>query len=519
MTQGSWRIEDVTEAELAKLAAWTSLILKKGDTVHLNGDLGAGKTTFARALIRHLSENSIDEIPSPTFALLQHYETARVDIYHFDLYRLSDPDEAFEIGLDDAAINGVSLIEWPERLENHVGPDYLDIRLEEAQASEERHVTLTGHGMWRERIARLQQLVGFVEKSDWSAAYPLYMQGDASARGYARLTGLDRPAILMNAPDQPDGPPIRDGKPYSQIAHLAEDVRAFVGVANAMREAGFHAPEIYAHDLCDGFLILEDMGTRVFGSEISAGRPIIDLYQLAVDLLIEMRKHHVPPALKLPGGRSYHVPEFDQGAFLIEAELLIDWYWPALKPGAISDRQRHEYQTLYADLFARIASFDQGWFLRDFHSPNLIWLPKPDEGSAINHVGIIDFQDALRGPRSYDLVSLLQDARLDVPMSIEAELHAHYCKSALSQDPAFNEDQFRLSYAILGAQRNTKIIGIFARLAMRDGKTDYIKHMPRIWQYLERNLAHPELAPLKNWFDEHFPQSLRGSAIAQKIAK
>ena len=155
MTQGSWHIEDVTEAELAKLAAWTSLILKKGDTVHLNGDLGAGKTTFARALIRHLSENSIDEIPSPTFALLQHYETARVDIYHFDLYRLSDPDEAFEIGLDDAAINGVSLIEWPERLENHVGPDYLDIRLEEAQASEERHVTLTGHGMWRERIAGL----------------------------------------------------------------------------------------------------------------------------------------------------------------------------------------------------------------------------------------------------------------------------------------------------------------------------------------------------------------------------
>ena len=517
MKHGSWRIEDVTEAELAKLAAWTSLILKKGDTLHLGGDLGAGKTTFARALIRHLSENSIDEIPSPTFALLQHYETARIDIYHFDLYRLSDPDEAFEIGLDDAAINGVSLIEWPERLENHIGPDYLDIRLDEAQASEERHVTLTGHGTWKERIARLQQLVGFVEKSDWSAAQPLYMQGDASARGYARLTGLDRPAILMNAPDQPDGPPVRDGKPYSQIAHLAEDVRAFVAVANAMRAAGFHAPEIYAHDLRGGFLILEDMGSQVFGSEISAGRPIIELYQPAVDVLGEMRNLQVPPTLPLPGGETYQVPDFDQGAFLIEAELLIDWYWPGLKPGAITDRQRHEFQALYRDLFARIANCDQGWILRDFHSPNLIWLDKADEEPAINHVGIIDFQDALRGPRSYDLVSLLQDARLDVPLSIEAELLSHYCRSANAHDPAFNEDQFRLSYAILGAQRNTKIIGIFARLSMRDGKTDYIKHMPRIWQYLERNLAHPELASLKNWFDEHFPQSLRGSAIAHRL--
>ena len=148
--------------------------------------------------------------------------------------------------------------------------------------------------------------------------------------------------------------------------------------------------------------------------------------------------------------------------------------------------------------------------LRDYHSPNLIALA---ERAAPRDTGIIDFQDALIGPEAYDLVSLLQDARLDVPATIESELLESYIAAAAAQEPAFDEALFRYTYAALGAQRNTKILGIFARLAKRDGKRQYLAHIPRIWGYLARDLAHPELHPLRAWYDTHLPPSIRGRAL------
>ena len=144
--------------------------------------------------------------------------------------------------------------------------------------------------------------------------------------------------------------------------------------------------------------------------------------------------------------------------------------------------------------------------LRDYHSPNLILL---DDRSGAGRVGIIDFQDALQGPLAFDLVSLLQDARLDVPADIETELLQRYCSKASTGNEVFDEARFRRTYALLGAQRNTKILGIFTRLARRDNKTRYLAHMPRIWGYLERNLAHPALSGLAAWYDEHFPREVR----------
>ena len=513
MSAKIWPIEAISEAELNKLAAWLSLVLKKTDIIFLKGDLGAGKTTFARALIRHLSNDEIVEIPSPTFSLVQHYQTARVDIYHFDLYRISHPDEVVEIGLDEALISGVSIIEWPDRLDGQIGADYLEISFDEADNPDERRLTIAGHGAWAARIQRLEHMLRFVEKSDWGSAFPRYMQGDASARAYARLPDPARPAILMNAPAQTDGPPLRDGKPYSRIAHLSEDVRAFTAIASYLRQAGFRAPKIYAQDLDDGFIILQDMGDQVFGSEIENGRPIGELYRPAVNLLVEMRQTDVPDCLPISRSAPYSMPQFDQAAFLIEAELLIDWYWPAIKSQTIPDEKRRQFVTLQKNAFAKIDGRDFGWMLRDFHSPNLIWLNHAVQKEPFKHVGIIDFQDALRGPRSYDLVSLLQDARLDVPEDLEVELLSHYCVQAGTRETEFNEEQFRLSYAILGAQRNTKILGIFARLAIRDKKHAYLRHMPIIWNYLERNLAHLELNELKNWFDDNFPKDVRQSSI------
>jgi len=189
---------------------------------------------------------------------------------------------------------------------------------------------------------------------------------------------------------------------------------------------------------------------------------------------------------------------------------ILDWYWPAVRGAAVPTAERDEFVSLWGDVFTELAKAPPGWVLRDYHSPNLLWLP---ERQGIARVGVIDFQDAMRGPAAYDLVSLLQDARLDVPPELEAQLFDHYC-SGVAARGGFDRDAFAFAYAALGAQRNTKIVGIFARLAKRDGKPGYLHHIPRLWRYLDRDLAHPQLAPLKRWYERHFPAAARAVPAA-----
>ncbi len=211
-----------------------------------------------------------------------------------------------------------------------------------------------------------------------------------------------------------------------------------------------------------------------------------------------------PPPDRLPieGNAPYLLPSYDADAMLTEASLLIDWFWPALHGKETPPALAAEFRALWQPLLAEAAKVDPGWVLRDYHSPNLIWLP---EREGIGRVGILDFQDALRGPLAYDLVSLLQDARLDVPEPLERELLARYCAARGAQSQHFSSDQFVSLYATLGAQRNSKILGIFARLAKRDGKRGYLAHVPRVARYLERDLAHPALAELRRFYARAFP--------------
>jgi aminoglycoside/choline kinase family phosphotransferase len=199
-------------------------------------------------------------------------------------------------------------------------------------------------------------------------------------------------------------------------------------------------------------------------------------------------------------------PVYDRGALSIETELLVDWYWPALKGQPIAAQARDEFTRLWAAQIDWLLTLPKGWLLRDYHSPNLMWMP---HRQGLDRVGILDFQDALLGPWAFDLASLLQDARVDVPATLESELFHHYCGRVAAIEPDFDRTSFAHAYAALGAQRNTKILGIFARLARRDGKPVYLQHMPRIWRYLERDLAHPSLVRLRTWYDRHFPQADR----------
>ena len=194
-------------------------------------------------------------------------------------------------------------------------------------------------------------------------------------------------------------------------------------------------------------------------------------------------------------------------------ELLIDWYWQAVHGGPAPADARAEFLALWDAPFAMLGALPPAWVLRDYHSPNLLWLP---ERESVARVGIIDFQDAMRGPPAYDLVSLLQDARVDVPPDLEAHLLDHYCAGAGARQTGFDRDAFAFAYAALGAQRDTKILGIFARLAKRDGKPHYMRHNSRLWRYLERDLAHPQLSALKSWYDRHLPADARTRMPAEE---
>jgi len=274
-----------------------------------------------------------------------------------------------------------------------------------------------------------------------------------------------------------------------------------------LRQAGLSAPEVAAMDLGKGLLLVEDLGDRVFGTEIAAGHAVqAELWRAAVDALIALRGVPVPASLPLPDGTSYKLPRRDRDAFEIEIELLLDWYWPTLKGEPVPQDVRAEFRALWAPVLDRLLALPAGWFLRDYHSPNLIWLP---ERKGVARVGIIDFQDALHEHFAFDLVSLLQDARVTVPEELEAELFAHYGAEIEKREPSFDRRVFAAAYADFGAQRNTRLLGLWARLLKRDGKPQYLQHIPRTWGYLARNLRAPALTALEAWYDRHFPPDVR----------
>jgi tRNA threonylcarbamoyl adenosine modification protein YjeE len=476
--------------------------LEPGDLITLSGDLGAGKTTFVRALIRHLANDKTVEVPSPSFTLMQTYDLPQFPVVHADLYRLSGAAELAELGFDDLPEGTVVLLEWPDRAGNELPPDRIDIALTLVPKLklQFRHARVTGHGALAARVERISAVRQFIAESGLAEAPRARMQGDASTRSYDRLLLADRTVLMMNAPRRPDGPSVRNGKPYSHFAHLAESVLPFVAIAKGLRELGLSAPEIYHADLNQGLLILEDLGDeRVVEGDPPA--PITECYEAAVDALIVLHARALPDVLPVAPNVDYRIPPYDIDAYLIEAELLLDWYLVRLGV-SLTDEARNEFRGLWRDALQPVIDSPPTWVLRDYHSPNLLWLPKrPD----VQRIGIIDFQDALIGPAAYDLASLLQDARVDVPEVTEVALLGRYVRRRRAVDPNFDGGQFIKLYVTLAVQRASKILGIFARLDMRDGKPQYLRHMPRVWAYLQRSLQHPSLGALNAWYGAHVP--------------
>lgn len=318
-----------------------------------------------------------------------------------------------------------------------------------------------------------QGLAPFLAAAGWQDAAIEPLPGDASFRRYFRLrrgqeTSGQRTAMLMDAP-----PPHEDPVPFLRVAQWLGD--------NAMR-----APRILHRDEQRGLVMLEDFGTtrmRDYLDEWPDDEGAV--YAAAVDALVCLHR--------LPAGP---FADYDMAVYQREARLLIDWFCPARDLYVSGNAYAKAWAEVLAPLVAR--QRPGVTVLRDYHSENIMLL------DAVDRQGLLDFQDALVGHRAYDLVSLLQDARRDVAPELEAEMFDRYCHAAAA-DP----QEFLADYARLGAQRNAKIIGIFVRLWRRDGKARYLSLIPRVWALLERDLAHPALAPVARWFDANIPDQLR----------
>ncbi|KIN65766.1 Aminoglycoside phosphotransferase [Sulfitobacter noctilucae] len=311
---------------------------------------------------------------------------------------------------------------------------------------------------------RADQSTAFLTAIGWQDARRSVVAGDASNRRYDRLIKADgAAAILMDAP--PD---------------KGEDTGPFVSISRHLCDIGLKAPEIYNQDSEHGFLLIEDFGDDLF-ADLMANDPGVEipLYRAATDVLIHLHQHPAPP-----------LPSSDAQYLTTMVAPLFDWYAP--NPDGMD-----AFAEQFYPLAQRVANADQVMILRDYHAQNLMLL---DQNGGLARVGILDFQDAMLGHPAYDLVSILQDARRDVSPEIEAEILA-YMLDRIDTEAT----EFRACYAILGLQRNLRILGIFARLCLRDGKAHYVDLIPRVWGYVQRNLAHPDLLPLSKLLDRLLP--------------
>ncbi len=325
---------------------------------------------------------------------------------------------------------------------------------------------------------REAQIARFLESAGWGDAERGMLAADASFRRYDRLRKGARSAVLMDAP-----PP-------------QENVRPFLAVARHLTGLGYSAPRILADDTEAGIILLEDLGDQTFTRLLRQGADETDLYELATDLLIHL--HSRPTLESVPSS----IPHYDDDRLLEEACLLTDWYIPRITGALLPAGTAQEYRDLWRLTLRHVRSVPDSLVLRDYHVDNLMRL---DERESVGACGLLDFQDAVRGPVTYDLVSLIEDARRDITPELAAAMRTRY----LAAFPSLDTDGFDRSMAILGAQRHAKVIGIFTRLCVRDGKSDYLSHIPRVWRLLESSCRHPVLSPIRAWLDHHVPREQR----------
>ena len=349
----------------------------------------------------------------------------------------------------------------------------------------------------------------FLEKQGWAAANIVAVPGDASARRYFRLTRNGKKAILMDAPIASDFPAEPEGATederkalgYGAMARLAgSEPAAFLCVAHELTIRGFSAPQIYAADENSGLILLEDLGSNDFASVVKTDpSKEEELYEAAVECLAAIYRSSFPLKMTYQN-MTWRVRDYDKIALMTEMSLMQDWYAPDTGV-TLSDKAMEDWNTLWDEPLALLSRHAPGLALRDFHAENIFWIPNR-EGTA--NVGLIDFQDALWTHPAYDLASLIEDIRRDVDQNLVEPLKQRFCeKAGLAYD-----DDFRAAYAVMGAQRSTKLLGFPVRADKKFGKPQYRVLLPRVKRHLNLSLSHPALSEVRDWYERYVPEVL-----------
>lgn len=427
--------------------------LRAGDALLLDGPVGAGKSHFARALIRARLTNSAEDVPSPTFTLVQTYDSAP-PIWHADLYRLTDPAEVDELGLLDALPEAIALIEWPDRME--APADALTLQISALADPDLRRIRLLGDATRWDRACRAAERARFTHAAGWADAEVVFLAGDASARRYFRLTRDGETAVLMDSD--------------------AQTLARYLAMTDWLRDRGFDAPRVLSAERDTGLALIEDFGdaqiARVIEQHPALAGP---LYIRIAAMLARLSSY--PPA---PGVKVLDGPEMAE-----QVGLFAELYPKAVGADAGAQAAANDIAPTIARLHAELcADLPAVTGLRDFHAENIILTPD-------DRLGLLDFQDAVATHPAYDLVSVLHDARRDIPADVEGSAIARFLA-----DTGLDPDRFPAAFALLSVQRNLRIMGIFTRLCIADGKPRYLAFMPHVWSLIQRALTTPELADL-----------------------
>lgn len=461
-----------------------------GDLIFLSGKMGAGKTALARAMISALNRADM-VVPSPTFTMVYPYETGFKPVWHADLFRLTDAAEVQELALNEARGQAIVLVEWPENGADYLDPPSYRIGLERLATGAHQATIEAPEDFLQElehSFVRQQKLDRFLNAAGYGEAHRRLLAGDASSRRFLRLTHQQASYVLMDWEAGADGPTIYDGQSYSQRACLAEAAPRFSEMIQWLDRYDLPVPHLAAEDLASGFILLEDLGDKSLDRLAQDDPLAIIMRAEAVSLLRYLHELPAAPFLK----------PYNADVLGFETSLFLDWYLPA-HDITLDDAARHAWQEIWQRLCADHLQLPAVTVLRDYHSPNILWR---EDLQSWHRVGLIDVQDALAGSPAYDLVSLLQDARIDVAVDEEQRLLARY----LYMVDGAQASQFMREYHLLGLQRNLKIAGIFHRLNIRDGKPAYLRHLPRIEAYIRRGLAQPHLQPVVDWLRLYAPQ-------------
>lgn len=481
------------ETSTITFAADMALILKRGDLITLSGELGAGKTTFARGLIRALADDDALDVPSPTFTLVQQYDDIRLATTHADLYRLAVADDIYELGLIDALETGIVIVEWPQQAQTLMPAASFAISL--TQHEQGRLVRIEAQEQSFKRLSRTLAIRQFIKNNGRAEMRRHYLAGDASSRRYEVIEAGAKFEILMDAEEIE----VKNGRDrdYATNAHLATNVAPFVAIDRIIRDHGFLAPEIRALDLDNQLLILEDLGQERIYDENR--QPIENRYLAGIELLANFQQSDWPKDKKW-SDVSLKLKTLDWKIIKTELSLLLDWYLPFKTNTNLSPERREAFFANWQLFLPILAQSETSLIMRDFHAPNILW---QNDKEADNRIGLIDFQDALIGPTAYDVVSLSQDARITIGGELEAKLIDRYIECRRRGAKPFDIERFRLNYALMGVQRASKILGIFVRLDQRDAKSNYLDYLPTIKDYLMRNLEHPALTELKHSYQQY----------------